>query len=147
MTLSFLAVSLYTDAAASLGYGAVYSSYWFYGYFSLQCRNLNITLLELDPVVVAVNVSGYLWKNHCVRFFTHSQALVHILNRQASKDKHIMKLVRCLVLACLHHIVVFQSEHIMWPGRVAQSVGHLIRKSEVLGSIPGLATYFRFSFC
>ena len=30
------------------------------------------------------------------------------------------------------------------PGRVAQSVGHLTRKSEVLGSIPGLATYFRF---
>ena len=32
------------------------------------------------------------------------------------------------------------------PGRRAQSVGHLTRKSEVLGSIPGLATYFRFSF-
>ena len=27
-----------------------------------------------------------------------------------------------------------------------QSVGHLTRKSGVLGSIPGLATYFRFSF-
>ena len=27
------------------------------------------------------------------------------------------------------------------PGRIAQSVGHLTRKSEVLGSIPGLATY------
>ena len=26
------------------------------------------------------------------------------------------------------------------------SVGHLTRKSGVLGSIPGLATYFRFSF-
>ena len=34
----------------------------------------------------------------------------------------------------------------MKPGRVAQSVGHLTRKSEVLCSIPGLATYFRFSF-
>ena len=33
-----------------------------------------------------------------------------------------------------------------WPGRVAQSAGHLTRKSGVLGSIPGLATYFRFSF-
>ena len=33
------------------------------------------------------------------------------------------------------------------PGRVAQSVGHLTRNSEVLGSIPGLATYFRLSFC
>ena len=32
------------------------------------------------------------------------------------------------------------------PGRVAQSVGHLTRKSGVLGVIPGLATYFRFSF-
>ena len=33
------------------------------------------------------------------------------------------------------------------PGHVAQSVGHPTRKSGVLGSIPGLATYFRFSFC
>ena len=32
------------------------------------------------------------------------------------------------------------------PGHVAQSVGHLTRKSGVLGLIPGLATYFRFSF-
>ena len=32
------------------------------------------------------------------------------------------------------------------PGRVAQSVGHLTRKSGILGSIPGLATYLRFSF-
>ena len=31
-------------------------------------------------------------------------------------------------------------------GRVAQSVGHLTRKSGVLGSIPGEATYFRYSF-
>ena len=34
----------------------------------------------------------------------------------------------------------------IWPGRVAQSVGHLTRKSGVLCSIPGLATYFCFSF-
>ena len=31
---------------------------------------------------------------------------------------------------------------ILGPGRVAQSVRHLTRKSGVLGSIPGLATYF-----
>ena len=31
-------------------------------------------------------------------------------------------------------------------GRVAQSVGHLTRKSGILGSIPGLAIYFCFSF-
>ena len=38
------------------------------------------------------------------------------------------------------------SKMVAGPGRVAQSVGHLTRKSGVLGSIPGLATYFRFSF-
>ena len=32
--------------------------------------------------------------------------------------------------------------HCTEPGRVAQSIGHLTRKSEVLGSIPGLATCF-----
>ena len=32
------------------------------------------------------------------------------------------------------------------PGRVAQSVRHSTHKSEVLGAIPGLATYFRVSF-
>ena len=36
--------------------------------------------------------------------------------------------------------------HTSLPGHEAQSVGHLTHKSEVLGSIPGLATYFRFSF-
>ena len=36
--------------------------------------------------------------------------------------------------------------YIYLPGRVAQSVGHLTRNSGVLGSIPGRATYFRFSF-
>ena len=32
------------------------------------------------------------------------------------------------------------------PGLIVQSVGHLTCKSEVLGSIPGLATYFPLSF-
>ena len=41
---------------------------------------------------------------------------------------------------------VLQVNLIQVPGSVAQSVGHLTRKSGVLGSIPGLATYFRFSF-
>ena len=46
------------------------------------------------------------------------------------------------------HSVNLVSGIIRWPlpGHVAQSVGPLTRKSEVLGSIPGLATYFRFSF-
>ena len=43
-----------------------------------------------------------------------------------------------------HNIHMYHFQH--RPGRVAQSVGRLTRKSGVLGSIPGQATYFRFSF-
>ena len=51
--------------------------------------------------------------------------------------------------SCLKHLAKCANEVELVskvPGRVAQSVGHLTRKSGVLGSIPGLATYFRFSF-
>ena len=42
--------------------------------------------------------------------------------------------------------IFFSYSFLKRPGRVAQSVGLLTRKSGVLGSIPGLATYFCFSF-
>ena len=57
-----------------------------------------------------------------------------------------------LVRACtagvfiLNMKALYDSIHDLSPDRVAQWVGHLTRKSGVLGSIPGLATYFRFSF-
>ena len=43
-------------------------------------------------------------------------------------------------------VVIIVSFIVLRPGRVAQLVGHLTHKSGVLGSIPCLATYFRFSF-
>ena len=43
-------------------------------------------------------------------------------------------------------VITFCVEISFSPNAKAQSVGHLTRKSGVLGSIPGLATYFRFSF-
>ena len=50
-----------------------------------------------------------------------------------------------------HLIQRLEHHHVMAsifsrPGSVVQSAGHLTPKSEVLGSIPGLATYFHFSF-
>ena len=54
-----------------------------------------------------------------------------------------------------HIVTVEESTSIEWvktipvlmqQGRIAQSEGHLTRKSEVLGLIHSLATYFRFSF-
>ena len=58
------------------------------------------------------------------------------------------KLCKLLLLWCSFLTAMYRGIQLVCklPGRVAQSVGQLTRKSGVLGSIPGLATYFRFSF-
>ena len=57
-------LKLFTDRAKPLGYGAVYGPYWFYGPFRDEWKTFNITYLELNPIVLAVNIWASLWKNH-----------------------------------------------------------------------------------
>ena len=70
------------------------------------------------------------------RIYTRAHAWTNAHARTHPVDGNILKWSR----------VAYLRSDIEWPDRVAQSVGHLTRKSGVLGSIPGLATYFRFSF-
>ena len=54
---------------------------------------------------------------------------------------------RKLKIFTVYTVIVYMYVlHLNKPGRVAQSVGHLTRRSEVMGSILGLATCFRFYF-
>ena len=55
-------------------------------------------------------------------------------------------LKQIIFLDSFSSVLLIEQDQSVWPGRVAQSVGHLTCKSRILGSIPGLATYFRFSF-
>ena len=63
---------------------------------------------------------------------------------QGHKNEKEKRLISCRYQLCLNSCRYQLLKKA--PGRVAQSVGHLTRKSGVLGSIPGLATYFYFSF-
>ena len=56
-----------------------------------------------------------------------------------------LKLIIIIIISCFVNNILAVA-HMKRPGRVVQSVGHPTHKSGVLGSIPGLATYFRFSF-
>ena len=58
----------------------------------------------------------------------------------------IICIQECIIFKCFKSTVLENKSTFLVPGRVAQSVGHLTRKSGVLGSIPGLIIYFRFSF-
>ena len=50
------------------------------------------------------------------------------------------------MLSLFQQDVLDEILNLIEPGSIAQSVGHLTRKSGVLGSILGQGTYFRFFF-
>lgn len=105
-------LNLFTDAAGSLGFGALFEKNWFYGSFPEKYEDQSIAFKELFPIVIAVSVWGQLLSNKCVLFHSDNQAVVHIINKQSSKDKDIMKLVRKLVINCMKHNILMKAEHI-----------------------------------
>ena len=109
-------LKLYTDAAQEHGFGAVFEANWFYGEWPNSWKGYNITILELFPIVLALEIWGDKLKSKCIRLFTDNIAVMHIINKQTSKDPIIMILIRRLVLHCLKHNIEFQAEHV--PGKV-----------------------------
>ena len=99
-------LKLFTDAAASKGYGAIFVKHWFYGPFPIAWHSLNISFLELFPITLVVHIWGATLANSCVLFFTDNAALVDIINKQTSKHKQVMILIRDLVLSCLKYNII-----------------------------------------
>ena len=105
-------IKLYTDSAGSLGYAAVLGKRWFYGHWPDCWKSLNISILELFPIVLATEIWGDIMRNHCIVFFSDNHAVVDIINKQTSREPKIMVLVRRLVLNCLKYNILYKSKHI-----------------------------------
>ena len=107
-----LTLNLYTDAAASLGYGAVFGNEWCFGAWPENWKQLNITILEFYPIVLSVLLWGDRMSNQRITFFTDNAALVDIINKATSRDSTVMIFVRQLVLACLNFNILFRARHV-----------------------------------
>ena len=105
-------IKLYTDSAGSLGYAAVLSKHWFFGHWPDSWKSLNITILELFPIVLATEIWGAIMCNHCIVFFSDNHTVVDIINKQTSCEPKVMVLVRRLVRNCLKYNILFKSKHI-----------------------------------
>lgn len=116
---------LFTDAAESFGFAAVLGSKWFVGDWPPAWREYNIVILELLPIVLAVELWGPLLAKKRIISFTDNQALVYILNKQSTPDQKTMILVRRLVLACLRFNLTFKSRHV--PGKSNSAADALSR--------------------
>jgi hypothetical protein len=69
----------------------------------------DMTTLELIPVVLAASLWGGKLKNKKIIFHIDNQALVTFLNKQISKLKRVMSLLRPLILKCMLNNLMFKA--------------------------------------
>ena len=114
----------YTDAS-NIGFGAVFGQHWLMEEWPQHLMAFHITVKELVPIVLAVETWGDVLENRCVRFHCDNLAVVNIINKQSSKERTIMSLIRRLVLKTLQSNITFLAEHI--PGKSNVLADHLSR--------------------
>ena len=103
---------MYTDAAASLGYAAVWDTQWFMGHWPQDWKSFSIAFLELFPIVTALDLWAEHLSNKCIIFHTDNMSIVNIINSQTSKDALIMYLVRRLATITMLYNIMFRAVHI-----------------------------------
>ena len=105
-------LELFTDAAGSLGFGAIFGRKWCYGKWPDNWLHQNIAILEFYPIVLSLYLWGHHMQNRCILFLTDNEALVYVINKQSCKDKNLMFFVRKLVLVCLQNSILFKAKHV-----------------------------------
>ena len=108
-------LKLFSDSASTRGYAAVFGSQWFSGEWPALWQQYHITVLELFPIVAAIEYWGHQLRDKCILLLCDNKAVVDIINSQTSKDITVMILVRRLVVTSLKFNILFKSKHI--PGK------------------------------
>lgn len=107
-------LKLFTDAASTVGFAAVFGKQWFAQKWpiSFQAHKYHINILELFPIVLAIQIWGHKMANHKIVISSDNATTVHVINNMTSKDKVMMRLVRRLVLLSLQHNILFRATHV-----------------------------------
>lgn len=111
-------MQLFTDSAgsANLGCGCFLHGKW--AFFSwpkswLNCTILqDVTFLEMIPVLLSVYLWGGMLKGMKILLHIDNEALVSVINRQTSRSKRLMFLIRKFVLLCMKLEICFRAVHI-----------------------------------
>jgi hypothetical protein len=115
---------------------AVFQQSWFYGEWDDNWEDINITVKELYPIVLALELWGNKLQNKSVMFNCDNEALVFVLNKQSSKDPQIMYLVRRLVLLSLSFTILFIFTHLLGRCNVISDVLSRLQVSKFRSMLP-----------
>lgn len=83
-----------SDASGHWGCDAWYSQSWFqYRWGDLE-QDLDISVKELTPIIIAAVTWGKAWRGQRISCYCNNQAVVSVLSSRSKK--HLMHLLRCL---------------------------------------------------
>ena len=125
-------LQLFTDSsgAAGLGCGCYFAGKWAFYQWPKQWHNQSIlsdiTFLEMVPVLLAINLWGRELSKKRILLRIDNEALVSVLNKQSSKSKRLMILVRKFVLFSMMLEIVFKAVHIStYHNGIADSISRM----------------------
>ena len=104
-------LKIYTDASG-IGYGGYCNTQWFAGLWPKNWYNVNIHVKEIFPIFILISMFEDYFKNKKLLLFCDNQAVVEIVNKMTSKDKHTMKFVRQIAFITMKNNFHFRIVHI-----------------------------------
>ncbi len=105
-------INLYTDASR-LGFGGTFGSSWVQGVWPEDWSGLNIGVLELYPILLLLQMFGQKMANSDLLVDCDNMGIVEVINKQTSRSRQIMTLLRPLILILLKFNIRFRCQHLM----------------------------------
>ena len=104
-------LNFYSDSSLK-GYGACFGNKYVQGLFPKKWRHKDIQFLELYPIYLMVELFAHQLQHKAIIFVTDNKAVVGSINKQSSKNKNVMKLLRPMVLVLMKFDITFEAVHI-----------------------------------
>ncbi len=125
------AISFYTDASDQ-GYGGTYGSTSVQGHWPARWMKLNIAVREIYPILLVIKMFGHKLKHSRVLFYCDNQVVVAAINNQTSRNKHVMILLRQLILELLLKDITFKALYIPTYDILADAISRFQTPRELL---------------
>lgn len=104
---------VYSDASGGFGYGAFVGGLgWFQGLWPGGWENIDISVKELVPVVIAAALWGKHWTSKHVCFHSDNMAVVAILASRTAKTQLLVHLLRCFSFYSAHFGFHYSAKHV-----------------------------------
>ena len=120
-----------SDAAGSLGYGAIFNSQWFCGARSVIQSPLSIVYKELFPIIIAASPWGPQWVSRRVEFLCDNESVV----AGTSRDQYLMVLPSYLSMLAIRHSFAFTASSVRGKANpVADALSIPVSAVQMLGT-------------